>query len=181
MPSELEVLNNLLTNKVKVFCDGKTIALREPEATDSTVSISNIPSDAIFIKCDEFDAPRQVFIGENGECKRCDYILLFSYQENKYALFIEMKRGSLSSRKDVISQLRGGRCFLDYCCSILKHFHEIRKPFGDYQFRYVCLAKTQIDKRPINQQKHKGKSSHTTPEKFKKCLSARRVPLGQLL
>ena len=70
MLSELEVLNGLLVDEAKVFCKGKTITLKEPQAKDSMVSISNIPDDAVFIKCDKFEAPKRVFTTPENFLKR---------------------------------------------------------------------------------------------------------------
>lgn len=181
MHSELETLDKLLKDNAKVFCNKRTVRLVESKTVDSEMMISQIPEDAVIIKCDEFEAPKRIFKGENGECKRCDYIFLFPYQSNKYALFIEMKRGNPTDRNAIIQQLNGGRCFLDYCGSMLKHFYKIKKPLEDYEFRYVCFTKTQIDKRPTKQQKSKTRSSHKIPEKFLKISSTRRVSLGKLL
>ena len=180
MDPELEILDKLLTDGAKIVCDNKKVILLEPEATDSKITISQIPDDAIIIKCDQFKAPKSIFKGNSGECKRCDYILLFSYQSKNYALFIEMKRGNRSSSA-IKQQLIGGRCFLDYCCAILKHFHNVKKPFVGYNSRYVCFTKTFIDKRPTKQERSKTRSVHMKPEKFLKLSSERYVPLGKLL
>ena len=181
MHSELETLDTLLKDNAKVNCDEKAVKLVEPKAPDSKIIIGQIPKNAVLIKCDEFEAPTRIFKGGNGECKRCDYIFLFPYQNNKYALFIEMKRGNPSNKNAIIQQLIGGRCFLDYCDSILKHFHKIKKPLNDYKSRYVCFTRTQIDKKPIKQRRRKARlTTHMSPEKFLKISSERRVPLTRL-
>lgn len=85
------------------------------------------------------------------------------------------------NKNAIIQQLIGGRCFLDYCDSILKHFHKIKKPLNDYKSRYVCFTRTQIDKKPIKQRRRKARlTTHMSPEKFLKISSERRVPLTRL-
>lgn len=180
MCPDLAVLTQLLTDDAKVNYHGKSVQLKEDQASDSQITISQVPEDAVIIKCDKFPAPTEVLKGEYGECKRCDYIILLLYKGQKYALFIELKRGK-KSEDHIIRQLKGGSCVLDYCRAVLEHFHEIKKPLGDYKFRYVCFTNTQINKKTVRLQRPKGRPSHTTPAKFLKVSRARREPLGALL
>ena len=180
MLTDIEILNEVLTDTAKTICSGKTIKLSEPQASDSILEISQIPDDTIVIKCDEFTEPSKVFKGTNGECKRCDYILLFTYNNKKYSLFVELKRGNKSD-DHIIKQLTGGRCFLDYCRSILRHFHTVKKPLETYEPRYVCFAKTQIGKTPIKRDTPRRKIPNKSPSKFLKMTKVRRVALGELI
>lgn len=77
---DMEILSQLIKDTACVPLQDeygkKFVRLNEPQAQDSSAKIRNIPSDALVIKVDAFRSPDDIFEGNNGECKRADYIII---------------------------------------------------------------------------------------------------------
>ncbi len=113
----------------------KKVTLREStEKGEYKVVILNVPGDAIVISIDDkFDNGR-LFSGANDECKRGDYIIVS--EEERLVVFIEMKLGS-ASKSEIINQLRGSRCVLEYCQSLAQEFYGRKKFLSGYKHRFI--------------------------------------------
>ncbi len=135
------------------------VRLLEPQAPDSSVTIKNLPTDAIVIKVDNFHSPDNIFNGNNGECKRADYVIISA--QKKCILYIEIKR-TRGDRKKVVKQLIGARCFVRYCQEIGKSFWNKRDFLADYQDRFISIGHTNIAKRKTRISKTAPK--HDSPE-----------------
>lgn len=122
----------------------KATLSEETEKGEYEVEIHNIPSDAIVINVDDnFDNDR-LFSGENRECKRSDYIIV-STQE-RIVLFIEMKLGK-ASKTEIVDQLRGSRCVLEYCQSLAQEFYGRKKFLREYKHRFVGFVEVRSSRK----------------------------------
>ncbi|WP_287241008.1 MULTISPECIES: hypothetical protein [unclassified Okeania] len=96
------------------------------EVDNYKVTIRRMPDDdeVIVIKVDAFRAPKEIFQGTKGECKRADFVIIAdTINKGKFILCIEMKGGKKTSKeKEIIQQLKGALCFVEYCQAIGKSF-----------------------------------------------------------
>ena len=112
------------------------------------LTILGCPNDVIAIKCDKFPEPNSFFIGKNGECKRADRVIISS--ERECIIVIEMKKvNKHASNSDVIDQLKGARCVLDYCNFVIYRFLGVRNVFSNYKERYFKSVQKGSQKRPF--------------------------------
>ncbi|NEP90051.1 MAG: AAA family ATPase [Okeania sp. SIO2C2] len=102
-----------------------------------------------------------------------------------YALFgflstWKMKgRKKTSKEKEIIQQLKGAKCFVDYCQAIGKLFWEKQSFLDDYEYRFVSFKDIKISKKPT-QSKSKD-DIHDTPENMLKINSPDYVQFNQLI
>lgn len=107
--------------------------------------LSQIPEDSIVIKCDTFpnlgEDGSKFFKGDNGECKRADYVLI-SESEKVIMLFEFKKSNKSSTKKDKCLQLKGAKCVVDYCKIIAESFLGTRNIFDGFQYKYYIIYHT---------------------------------------
>lgn len=103
------------------------------------------PNEVIVINADQFEAPRKVFNGSKGECKRADFIIIADTDTEKIILCIELKRKK-DSPKTIIQQLKGAKCFVAYCQEIGKVFWNQQNFLDTYQYRFVGIGYIPISK-----------------------------------
>lgn len=153
------------------------------EVDNYTVTIYGIPDDdeVIVIKVDTFSAPTTIFQGSRGECKRADFAIIADIiEKGKFIVFIEMKRGKKTSKeKEIIQQLKGAQCFVEYCQAIGKSFWEKRDFLDDYKYRFVSIKNITVNKKPT---RSKSKDDiHDTPEKMLKISSPHHIQFNRLI
>ena len=153
----------------------KCVTLVEPGAPDSSVEIRHLPDDAIVIDLDASFANDKLFQSGTGRgvCKRNDFLIISA--EEKCAIFLEMKRSSVSGT-DLSKQLLGGSCVFDYCCCIVKEF------FGesflkDFKRRFVALLDTAAAKTPT---KSVVSPLHDSPERYLRLKGRKTLQFHQL-
>jgi len=142
------------------------------------IEICNMPNhdEVIIIKADTFLAPRDIFKGSKGECKRADFVIIANSERYKIILCIELKK-TKGSQKAIIQQLTGAQCFVAYCKEIGKRFWDKDSFDGDYQYRFVSISqiKTSISKvrTQISRSKEKENNAkiHDQPELMLKITS----------
>lgn len=125
------------------------------------LKILNVPSDLMVINIDDNFNNNQIFQGNDGECKRCDFVLIS--EAEKIVLFIELKKSNNSTRVDKINQLKGGLCFIKYTQSIVEEFFNYPTFLKDYKFCYAIFDNIHAKKRPTKLLHDK--LENTTPEK----------------
>ncbi|MBF0408761.1 MAG: hypothetical protein HQM10_15545 [Candidatus Riflebacteria bacterium] len=166
--TDLEILHQMINHSAKVSPEkqaGKQkVDLVEPSYPTSKATIFGLPDDVIIIKSDAFRC-EQIFQGSRGECKRADYIIVARTKSKKVALFIEMKAAK-GSRKEIIQQLTGARCFFSYCQEIGKTFWDEKGFLEGFNHRFISLGNTSISKRKTRIERHK--SSHDSPDRMMK-------------
>lgn len=173
--SDMEILSELISESARVPHENEhgkpVIKLQEDEYVSL---IRNIPSDAMVIKADKFPAPQSFFKGNQGECKRADFIIIS--EEKKVILYIELKDGS-SENSYIIKQLKGAFCVISYCKAIGRHFWKKKTFLEDYQHRYIGMVKLGLNKKPFF---HKLSTLHDSPENFLKISSPQYLQFNQL-
>ncbi len=154
--------------------DKPIIKLQEAGIKNIYCSIRNIPSDALVIKADAFPAPKTFFKGNNGECKRADFIIIS--EKKKVILYIEIKTGTKDT-SHIIKQLKGASCVISYCKEIGKHFWNKSNFLDDYAHRYIAILELSINKKPSRSQ---SKPLHDSPDSFLKISSPHYLQFDQL-
>lgn len=146
---DMEILSELIKVTALISLQGDPskprVILQEPEAPDSSATISSLPSDAFVIKVDTFRSPSDIFYGAKGECKRADYVIISP--RKKYVLYIELKR-TKDDWNQIVKQLMGAQCFVKYCQEIGKSFWNEDNFLKDYQHRFISIGHTSVSKRP---------------------------------
>ncbi|BAQ63572.1 hypothetical protein GM3709_337 [Geminocystis sp. NIES-3709] len=164
---------NLITNNKK-----KEVILKEIDGHEYSVTIKNIPEETIVIKSDCFESPESIFKNTKRECKRCDFIII-SYEENrKFIIFIEMKSGK-GDNKEIIQQLKGGKCLVKYFQIIGKEFWQNLNFLDNYNYRFVSFAKILVPMR--SNKRKKDKNIHDSPENMLKISSPKTIVFSKLI
>ncbi len=188
MPEDLSILKELITDNalvaIKVGSYGKPQAtLIEPECEDHSeysVDIANIPHDSIVIKLDTFPAPRHIFNCSKGECKRADYVIITNMNHKNLIVFIELKKGK-GKTKEIIQQLKGSQCVVDYLKAIAKVFWK-KADFLDarcYEYRFVSIHYIGTNKKPAFDSHFGG--IHNQAERPLKILAPRNLQFKSLI
>lgn len=126
--------------------------LEEPgkKPSEYKINILDPPQDAIAIKSDAFPPPERIFSGTKGERKRADFVIIATHRNRNWIVYIEMKRGNPTSEWHIIQQLRGSKCFIDYCRAVGRTFWEEPGFLEEkgYQQRFISVKNISVDKWP---------------------------------
>lgn len=176
MNSDLDVLRELIKDEavvtVKKDQHGKNfLELKESGGGKSPgykIEVLNTPEDAIAIKSDMFPSPKKIFRNTKGECKRADFVIIAKDGKKNWIIYIEMKRSNHGSEKEIMRQLQGSRCFLDYCRTVGRTFWEKAGFLEEevYQQLYVSVKDIGVDKKPSRESRRP--SLHDCPENMLK-------------
>jgi hypothetical protein len=124
-----------------------------------TVEIIGLPDDGdvIIIKVDAFESPINIFNGNNGECKRSDFVIIADVKPKKVIVFIELKAGPGGTRQEMIQQLKGAECFVRYCQYIGRSFWNRNDFLNEYEHRFVAILQicNSIRKKPTSEKDRK--------------------------
>jgi hypothetical protein len=176
--TDREILSELISDSALIPLEteyGKAlIKLQEEKVKHSDCSIRNVPSDAIVIKADDFPEPTTFFKGNQGECKRADFIIIS--EEKKIILYVELKAGQKDASY-IVKQLKGAFCVMSYCKEVGKRFWNQNTFLDDYAHRFVGIVHLSVSKRPSRQ---KPPSRHDTPESFLKISSPHHLQFNHL-
>ncbi|WP_293138796.1 hypothetical protein [Okeania sp. SIO3I5] len=161
----------------------KNIVELKEESDNYSVTIHGMPDDqkVIVIKVDTFSVPKEIFQGSRGECKRADFVIIANISKaEKFIVCIEMKGGKKTSKeKEIIQQLKGAKCFVEYCQAIGKSFWEKEDFLDDYKYRFVSFKNIKI---PKSKTRYESKANiHDTPEKMLKISSPHYVQFNHLI
>jgi hypothetical protein len=158
----------------------------EPENSYS-VTINGMPKhdEVIIIKADAFPAPRAIFQGNKGECKRADFVIIANTNTEKVILCIEMKKKK-GSNKTIIQQLTGAKCFVSYCQEIGKAFWQQQNFLDAYQYRFVSIGHISMSKKTTRFYSRKKRSDssnsiHDRPEQMLKISSQNVLEFNYLI
>lgn len=148
--NDIEILREMFVFSAQVPLQQETgkrpsVQLTDVQA-DSAVEIRGLPHDSIVIRAEEFSDSLSVFCGSRGERRRADFVIV-SLNERKWIIYIETQLGDYKEHKDVVQQLKGALCFVNYCKCIGKEFWSEREFLDDYEFRFVSMVHTSLDKR----------------------------------
>lgn len=152
----IDILNQMIANSAREQLTKEyskyNVRLAEPNESDSFVDVKGLPPDAVVVKIDNFPAPVNFFVSENGLCKRADYAIFTDTTSKKRILIIEIKRGK-KDRTHLVQQFKGAICVLSYCKEIASRFFNCNSFLEDYEIRYVSFCKTSIRKQKTRLQK----------------------------
>ena len=169
---DLDILQELIKREATasfVQTSGKpTVTLEESGSCKNnsySVVINGLPEDIIIIKADKFPSPDNFFIGNKGERKRADYIIVAQDNNKNWIVHIEMKSREGDNKK-IVQQLKGAQCLVAYCRAIGRAFWQVPKFLEEknYQQCFVSITDiiTSMDKTPT---RIPSKSTwHDTPE-----------------
>lgn len=130
--------------------------------SDYRCKVTNIPLDTLVIKCDSFPCTDSFFNSNDKECKRADYILISAV--NKVISIIELKNSKESaSNTDITAQLKGARCIVEYCDSIISQFLNVKDGLSGYSYKFYKYH-NQVRKRAFHNKTH---LSNSKPENAK--------------
>jgi len=182
--SDIAILKEMIKETATVALEGndkkKKVILREPPPANYSVTIDKMPNDdeVIIIKCDTFSSPDKVFQGNNGECKRADFVIIANTQKQKVILCIEMKGGKGGLEKEIIQQLKGAQCFVAYCREIGQLFFGNDRNFlKGYEYRFISIKDISISKKPSRTKT----AIHDRPDRMLKISSPKHLKFDQLL
>ncbi len=180
--NDITILDQIIKDNAKVpLIDNygkKQVNLTETHGTDYSVTIRGIPDDTLIIKIDLFEAPKSLFQGIKGECKRCDYVIISDSPIKKMIVLIEMKAGK-ALEKEVIQQLKGGKCLVKYCQQIGQEFWREIDFLNNYDYRFISLKNISISKKSTRNKKQA--QLHDSPENMLKIYSPKGLQFNQLI
>ena len=141
-----------------------SVALTDKQA-DTTVRITGLPDDSIVIGAETFKTPVYVFKGLKGERKRADFVIVSHDKKGrKWIICIEIQTQDSKTARHVTEQLKGAICVVRYCQSIGKEFWKENDFLNDYEFRFISMVYTSINKKGT--QYKAPNSLWDSPEKF---------------
>ena len=167
---DFEILQEMLISTSQVPLQqepGKppSVQLTDVQA-NSSVEIRGLPNDSIVIRAEHFEHSLSVFSGSKGERRRADFVII-SQSRKKWIVYIETQLSDYKDSSEVIQQLRGALCFVTYCKCIGKEFWSERGFLEDYEFRFVSMVNTGMDKRRTRRRRDRT-IWHNRPENFLK-------------
>jgi hypothetical protein len=195
--SDIAILKKMIKETARVPLEGKDnkkIVILKETATvplegnnkkkvikkeqEYSVAIHGMPNDdeVIIIKADTFSSPDKVFQGNNGECKRADFVIIANTDKKKVILCIEMKAGKADNTK-IIQQLKGAQCFVAYCREIGQLFWNNPNFLKDYEYRFISIKDISISKKPSRT----NTAIHDRPEQMLKISSPKYLKFNHLL
>jgi hypothetical protein len=155
-------LQKLLVDELFGHIENQTAILQENDVSAKLkeVKIIDVPDNSILIKID-YGNPCENFRDENGQRRRCDYLLIAKRnKEQQTLLFVEMK--SKTFKEDEIKQkFRASECLLDYIVSMLNRFYKKNFNPDECRKRFVSFQQKRLDKKQIRPTK-----DGTTPENY---------------
>lgn len=155
----------------------KVIKIKKEQ--EYSVTIHGMPNDdeVIIIKADTFSSPDKFFQGNNGECKRADFVIIANTQKQKVILCIEMKAGKGGLEKEIIQQLKGAQCFVAYCREIGQLFWNNRNFLKGYEYRFISIKDISVSKKPSRTKT----AIHDCPERMLKISSPKYLEFQHLI
>ena len=174
--NDIEILQKMLISSAQVPLQQEPenppfVKLTDVQA-QTTVTIRGIPQDSIVLRAEVFVPNADVegaecqfiFAGSRGERKRADFVIV-SNGTKKLIILIETQKSNYKSRAEVVQQLKGALCFVNYCKCIGKEFW-LEEFLDGYEYRFVSMKDISIDKRSTTGESKK--TLHNCPEDFKR-------------
>ena len=186
--NDIEILKEMLNCGVKVPLKQEEGRLPSVELKDEqskgTVEIKGLPYDSIVVRAEDFEEPLKVFEGTKGERRRADFVIVSNGERGKWIICIEIEDSNDKGGSEIIEQLKGALCFVNYCKCIGREFWEWEDFLDDYKYRFVCMANLNLEKRrtrsysPYIQSKGR---LHDIPDAFLKFLGSPNLHFSNLL
>lgn len=165
---DIEILREMLIPNIQVPLrprpDKPSVELKDKQSK-TTVEIKGLPHDSVVIKAEAFEGPLNIFRGSKMERRRADFVIVSNEDTKKWIVCIETQAGNHKKATHIKAQLKGAQCFVGYCKCIGRSFWESKNFLDNYQYRFVCMANINTDKRPTRPNRQ---PLHDSPEKFLK-------------
>ena len=97
--------------------------------------------------------------------------------ESRTILYVEIKR-TRDGLEDIVKQLKGAQCFVQYCRDIGKAFWDEANFLQGYKHRYVSIGHTTLPKRKTRVERTAEK--HDSPTKLLKINWPHHIQFNQL-
>jgi len=147
--NDFELLEKLFGDKLIKSKEGEygkpRIELKETNSKlNYSITIQQTPQDAIAIKTDRFPDLRHFFncSSDAGQCKRADFVIF----ADKKLIFIELCKGK-KLKKEVVQQLKGAQCVIEYCRSIGNKFYNCKSFLEEYSPYFVSIDYIGVSKK----------------------------------
>jgi len=183
MPTDIEVLHQMIIEEAKVelqdYYDKPKVILTEPQCSNSSVTIFNLPDEIIVINLDSYWSIENMFTHENGQCRRADFVIIANDYQG-VIIFIEIKKKK-DQAKNIIQQLTGAQCFISFCQKVgqAQAFWNTENFLEGYLHRFVSIGNVSISKKPTRIRPSNG--VHDSPEKMLKLSSPHHLTLKKLV
>lgn len=167
--NDIQILQEMLSCNSKVplqHAHDKSSVVLKDKKSGASATIIGLPQDSIVIRAEDFENPLTIFDGSKGECKRADFVII-SNDSNKWVVCIETQSGDWKARKEVIEQLKGALCFVNYCKCIGKTFWLEEEFLDGYQYRFVSMVYTSSHKRKTRPKRPS--TWYSNPDNFRKA------------
>jgi len=177
MSSAINTIRKMIVEKALVTVhkdkQNKNYLKLEEDASSAQykVRILHIPDDTIAIKSDDFLFPTKIFQCRHSECKRADYVIIAHEGGKKWIVYVELKKGTRGKKTQIINQLKGSKCFIEYCRMIGQTFFDDPEflDVKDYLPRYVSITVINFDKKPFRPKENL--PLHDTPQNMLQIIS----------
>ena len=139
---DIEILQEMLSFRTQVPLQqeqGRAYVELIDMQSNTNVKITGVPHNSIVIRADAFEFKSPVFAGSKNERRRADFVIVSNEDTTKWIICIEIKRGKIRAN-EVIAQLRGARCVVDYCTSVGREFWGTNGFLQGYEYRFVGIA-----------------------------------------
>jgi hypothetical protein len=172
-----ELLQKLFNDKLLINTevgDYDKYCIKLTESSDYSVTIHNILKDAVAIKTDNFPDLGNFFncSSDVGQCKRADFVII----ADEKLIFIELCR-SKKQKDEVVQQLKGAQCVIEYCRNISEKFYNYTSFLEGYTSYFVSIYNIGVNKKPNTTLSNE---ANKTPDKFLKISSPYNIQFKQL-
>ena len=160
------ILSKMFLDVIKVkrnIANPNSVTLKEKSNKAYSIDFVNLPNKLIVLDFDKNFRNDSYFQNTNGIRTRADYI--FISPEDKRIFYIEMKYRK-QELSHVACQLKGAKCFIEYCRWIGMQFWENAEFLKNYSEHYVLICRRAKDKRRTSPYKLKV-SSAQKPQKLR--------------
>ncbi len=146
--NDIELLQKLFEGKLIKSEEGDygkpCIKLKESDSNSYSITIRDVPQDAIAIKTDSFPDLKNFFncSSDIGQCKRADFVVI---AEEKL-IFIELCKGQ-KQKKEVVQQLKGAQCVVEYCRNISNKFYNYDSFLENNDSYFVSISNIGTNKK----------------------------------
>ena len=184
--NDIEILQEMLAPRARVSLqqEGTRASVELTDTQSNTnVKITGVPHNSIVIRADAFEFKSPVFAGSKDERRRADFVIVSNEDPTKWIVCIEIKKGNIR-KSEVIPQLRGARCVVDYCTSVGREFWGTKGFLQGYEYRFVGIANLNIPNQPTHSYTFGIRSQgalHNRPDVFLEILGSSDLSFRHLI
>ena len=186
--NDIKILQEMLVSDAQVRLqqerDKPPFVKLKDKQSKGTVEITGLPHNSIVIRAEDFEDSLAVFKGSKGERKRADFVIISNQERGKWIICIEIEGSRDKGGAEVVEQLKGALCFVNYCKCVGKEFWLEQEFLDGYKYRFVHMVHINLEKRKTRSYsphiQSKGKL-HDTPDAFLRFLWSPYLHFSRLL